>query len=258
MANDNGKNVLREIDAEACRQAKTLIRTSRFAALACLDAETYDPLVSQVNVAADSDGAPFFLISSLSSHFGALSRDSRCALLMGTPGKGDPAAYPRISVMGHAYQVKESSDMGRMRRRFLACHPKSSLYVDFADFAFWRMEPARAALNGGFGKAYDMAAAHILSAPDVCRELEPLEADAIAHMNSDHSSTVERYAVQLMNKSPGPWRIASLDCEGLDLVLGDSIARLWFDTPLARADDLRPQLMQLAQTATLAEHKEAQ
>jgi len=43
-----------------------------------------------------------------------------------------------------------------MRRRefWLKKHPKAQLYVDFADFFFWKMTVERAHLNGGFGKAY--------------------------------------------------------------------------------------------------------
>ena len=252
MVNDDKTSVLREIDDQACRQAKTLIRTSRFASLSCLDAITQSPLVSQVNVAADIDGAPVFLISSLSSHFSALGRDPRCALLLGVPGKGDPAAHPRISVMGHAYRVEQPVDIDRIRRRFLARHPKSSLYVDFADFAFWRLEPAQAALNGGFGKAYEMSADHILSAQEIFPDLDHLEAAAIAHMNSDHSDAVALFAVQSMQQKPGNWQIVSLDCEGFELMLGDKVARLWFDAPLTSQDDLRLQLTGLAQSAKQA------
>ena len=35
----------------------------------------------------------------------------------------------------------------RVRRRFLARHPKSKLYADFADFSFWRLDVARVCLS---------------------------------------------------------------------------------------------------------------
>ena len=41
-----------------------------------------------------------------------------------------------------------------MREGWLARHPKARLYVDFADFAFVRLRPEGAHLNGGFGRAY--------------------------------------------------------------------------------------------------------
>jgi heme iron utilization protein len=48
-----------------------------------------------------------------------------------------------------------------LRALWLAQHPKAQLYVDFADFAFVRLAPRGAALNGGFGKAYALDAADL-------------------------------------------------------------------------------------------------
>ena len=251
MVDEEKNSILRETDDQARRQAKALIRSARFAALACLDTKDGAPLISQVNVVVDLDGSPGFLISSLSPHFSALETHSRCALLFGAPGKGDPAAHPRVSVAGAAYRLEQPADIDRVRRRFLARHPKSALYVDFADFAFWRVEVVRVSLNGGFGKAYEMTARDILSDPADCPGLESVEADAIAHMNADHSDAVALYATGLLNQQPGQWCLVSLDSEGLDLMLGDKIVRLWFDKPLVSADELRPNLMQLAQSARL-------
>jgi len=249
MSEKTKADVLRKTDETARREAKALIRTARFAALACLDPAMHAPSVSQVNVATDIDGAPGFLISSLSPHFHALDNDSRCAMLFGTPGKGDPAAHPRVSVMGKAQRLENPNDIKRVRRRFLARHPKSSLYVDFADFAFWSLQPAHASYNGGFGKAYEMTDKDILSNVDKYSEFEQLEGDAIEHMNSDHSDTVALYATKLLNLQPGKWVLAGIDSEGLDLTLGDKVARLWFNEPLSSANDVRPRLMQLAQQA---------
>ncbi|MEL6782587.1 MAG: DUF2470 domain-containing protein, partial [Pseudomonadota bacterium] len=45
------------------------------------------------------------------------------------------------------------------------------------------------------------------------------------------------------------WRLATLDPAGMDMVLGDAVARLWFDRPLKSAEDLRPMLVLLAKRA---------
>src|SRR5690554_2728845 len=92
------KDVLRETDAEAIRLARTLVRTARFGAMAVLDPASGSPYVSRVAVASDHDGAPLILVSSLSGHTSGLMADPRCSLLLGEPGKGDPLAYPRISI----------------------------------------------------------------------------------------------------------------------------------------------------------------
>ncbi|TPV97443.1 MAG: hypothetical protein USCAAHI_03116 [Beijerinckiaceae bacterium] len=40
-----------------------------------------------------------------------------------------------------------------LKARFLAKHPKSAFYADFADFSFWRVAMDEAHLNGGFARA---------------------------------------------------------------------------------------------------------
>ncbi len=157
---------------------------------------------------------------------------------LGCDGRGDQDRYaaPRL----HRRHV---------RRRFLARHPKSELYADFGDFAFWRVAPTGASLNGGFGKAYEMAAEDITCRLDQCPGMREAEAEAIAHMNGDHADAIALYATVLLGEPAGPWRLANLDPEGLDLVQGDRSARLWFDHPLTNSAGLRTVLVQLANKA---------
>ena len=92
-----------------------------------------------MNVATDVDGSPVILTSRLSTHTANLEHDGRASILLAETGKGDPLAHPRLSVLGAFAQIeKESADEARVRRRFLARHPKSELYVGFGDFSFWR------------------------------------------------------------------------------------------------------------------------
>src|SRR3546814_7060819 len=72
------------------------------------------------------------------------------------------------------------------------------------------------------------------------------EAGAVAHMNADHAEAMGLYARAFCAAAAGPWRLAGLDPEGLDLVLGDQVKRLWFDAPLRSAEELRPLLVRLA------------
>ena len=242
-------DVLRPVDDESRRRAKTLMRLARHAALACLEPGTGAPLVSQVNIATDIDGSPCFLISQLSAHFGALENDSRCSILFGLPGKGDPAAHARITVNGRVQKVTDKTERTRIRDRFLRKHPKSELYADFGDFAFWRQEPDAASLNAGFGKAYEMSGADILVAPALVESLVEMEAGAVEHMNDDHADAIALYATVLAKQNEGNWTLSGLDPEGLDLANGDQTARLWFEPPLTGAAELRPRLVELAKHA---------
>lgn len=240
------KDPLLPVDDGARRLARGLLRTARHGALATLDPADGSPLATRTGLATDMDGAPVFLTSTLSAHTQALLADPRCSLLVGEPGKGDPLAHPRLTVTGRAERIAESTIRERLRRRYLARHPKAELYVDFPDFGFWVLRGGRASLNGGFGRAYAMTSADVLTDMSGREGLLDFEAGAVEHMNADHADAVELYARAFCAAEPGPWRLADLDPEGLDLVLGDQVRRLWFDAPITAVEDLRPLLVRLA------------
>ncbi|MEM6914414.1 MAG: DUF2470 domain-containing protein [Pseudomonadota bacterium] len=240
------KDVLRPVDDAARREAKTFLRTARHGALATLDPNSGTPMASRVSVASDAAGCPVFLISQLSGHFGALEADPRCSILLGDPGKGDPLAHARITVIGQAERL-EGDDRALMRARFLSRHPKAALYADFGDFAFWRLQIDGASYNGGFGKAYEMHREDLVTPVD--EDLNRMEAGAVEHMNDDHLDAIALYAEVLAGQRKGQWRMASFDTEGLDLTAGDAVTRIWFDPPLRAAEELRPRLVALAKRA---------
>lgn len=240
------KDVLQPVDDAARRLAGTLLRTEREAALATLEPETGWPLASRVSLATLIDGSPIFLISQLSAHFAALEADPRASLLLGTAGRGDPLAHARMTVIGRAVRTA-STERQKLRRRFLARHPKAELYADFGDFAFWRFEVERASLNGGFGKAFELKATDLVQSLDAA--FDDMEPGAVEHMNGDHGDAVRLYATALLGREEGDWRLASLDPQGLDLILGDELARLWFEPALKSPDELGPRLVELAKRA---------
>ena len=163
------EDILQPTDDEARALARALLARADYAAIAALDPETGHPLASRVALALDEDGAPVILTSKLAAHTPAIEADRRCSLLVGEPGmikeaKGDPLTHPRLTVIAEAMRVeRDSGAHARLRERWLARHPKSKLYIDFPDFAFFRLTPLRGSLNGGFGKAYELAASDILS-----------------------------------------------------------------------------------------------
>ncbi|MEO0822505.1 MAG: DUF2470 domain-containing protein [Pseudomonadota bacterium] len=240
------KSVLREVDDDARRLAGTLLRTERHAALATLEPGSGWPMASRVSMATAMEGHAVILISQLSPHFAALQADPRASLLIGSPGKGDPLAHPRMTVAVRAERTQGETRMA-LRRRFLARHPKASLYADFGDFAFWRLTVERVSLNGGFGKAYEMAGSDLVLARD--EGLEAMEESVVEHMNADHADAIGLMAERLLDAPAADWRLASLDPAGLDLVAGDRVARLWFDPPLLGAEEIRPRLVALAKKA---------
>jgi putative heme iron utilization protein len=242
------KDVIRPTDAEAVRLARTLLRMARFGALAVLSPDDGAPMASRVAVATDIDGAPLILVSALSAHTSGLSADPRCSLLLGEPGKGDPLAHPRISVACTAQRLERGSPaQQRAQWRFLSRHPKAKLYAGFGDFGWFRLEPSKASLNGGFGKAFLLTREDLLFEGSANAALANAEASAVAHMNGEHADAVAVYAQAFAGAPALDWKLTGIDAEGLDLACGDEVRRVFFDIPLKSAGEMRTALVKLAQ-----------
>jgi heme iron utilization protein len=230
--------------------AKTLLRVIRAGALATIDRNTGHPFASLVNLATDSDGSPLILISRLSTHTANLEADRRASVLLASGGKGDPLAHPRLTLIGAFRPIaREDPAEARVRRRFLARHPKAELYAGFADFSFWRLAVVSAHLNAGFARAADLEAADVMTDLAGAQNLIDAEESAVAHMNDDHADAVRLYATKLLGAEDGAWRLTGLDPEGLDLALGEATLRLPFPARVTNADALRKMVVGLAQEA---------
>jgi len=230
--------------------AKGLLRATRAAALATTDRNTGHPFASLVNVATDVDGSPLILVSALATHTANLEHDSRASVLLAASGKGDPLAHPRLTLIGSFAQMsRDDARETRLRRRFLARHPKSELYAGFADFSFWRLDVVSAHLNGGFARAADLKAADVLTDMSGADDLIAAEAGAVAHMNEDHAEAVRLYATKLLGADDGPWRLTGIDPDGLDLARGDATLRLPFPQAVMTAEQLRKAVVDLAAKA---------
>jgi len=226
-------------------EAKALLRTVRAGALATLEAESGHPFATLVTVATQIDGTPLLLLSGLSAHTQNISADARVSLLLAETGKGDPLAHPRLTLTGQAGRFEGEDG----RSRFLARHPKSALYADFPDFAFFRIVLSGGHLNGGFGKAARLSVDELLTDLAGAQDLVASEADAVAHMNEDHAEATRLYATRLLGRREGPWRVTGIDPEGCDLALAEETARLSFPSPVRDGRGLRLMLKDLAEKA---------
>jgi putative heme iron utilization protein len=237
-------------DFAPCEVAKALLRATRTGTLATIDRNSGHPFASLVNVATDADGAPLILVSKLATHTANLECDGRASLLLAEIGKGDALAHPRLTVLGTFMPVaREAADEPRIRRRFLARHPKSELYAGFGDFAFWRLAVVSAHLNGGFARAADLTAAELLTDVSDAQALLDAEPEAIAHMNADHAEACRLYATKLLGAEDGKWMCVGIDPEGLELQKGRTGLRLFFPQRVSAPGPLRVMLKQLADKA---------
>ena len=157
MANSNP---FRIVDDESRQMAEKMIAQARFGALAILQPESLVPSVSRIALATDPEGRPMSLISSLAGHTAALHANPSCALLIGEPGQtGDPLTHPRLTLHTTAQFIGRGTPQhDTLRTHYLQLRPKAKLYVDFTDFSFVVFDVSDGLLNGGFGKAWHLAA----------------------------------------------------------------------------------------------------
>ena len=126
------------------------------AALAWTDPDTGTPGISRIAFARDPEAGLLTLVSGLAPHFRALRTNPDCALMLGEAGeKGDPLTHPRLMIRAQAsFIAKDDPARPAIRDRWLTRNPKATVYIDLPDFAFVRLTPSSALLNGGFARAF--------------------------------------------------------------------------------------------------------
>jgi heme iron utilization protein len=226
-------------------EARLLLRRVRTASLGTVNRDGGGPYASVVNLATDLAGAPVIFASRLAWHTRNLLEDGRgCILASELPHSGDALTGPRVTVMG----TFEHVDAAPLRERYAAHHPAARLYLDFADFSFWRLAADTIHAVAGFGRIETMPAAEmILETPDAA-----LFESAIDHVNRDHADALRLYATKLLGAPDGDWRIGAADPDGCHLVLGDVSLRLPFEAPAPEAGPLRKAFADLAKKARAA------
>ncbi|HEX3772602.1 MAG TPA: hypothetical protein VHV30_17105 [Polyangiaceae bacterium] len=137
--------------AASCRE---LVVRSRWAILSTIAREPVGyPFGSLVAVAADAQGSPILLLSKLAEHRQNLDARSEASLLFteAIDAGDDPLAHGRATLLGPCRRV-DDAEVSSSRGLFLAAHPSASTYVDFTDFAFYRLAIEAIRFVGGFGR----------------------------------------------------------------------------------------------------------
>ncbi len=142
----------RPSDPSFATRARALVQRARTGALATHSRQQPGyPFGSVAPYAPDERGRPVFLISALALHTKNLEADPRASLLV-APAEAteDSLAAARVTLLGEARRVP-ADEAAAHRARYLERHPSAATWVDFADFAFWRLEVRGAYFVGGFG-----------------------------------------------------------------------------------------------------------
>jgi putative heme iron utilization protein len=174
-------------------QARTLVHLRSAGTLGTLSRRhPGHPFVSVMPYATDERGRPLLLISRLAMHTQNLETDPRASLLVAQAGEGeDPLALARVTLLGRAGRVDDAARPAA-RAAYLARHPRAVHWVDFEDFAFWRLDLADVYFVGGFGAmGWVEAAGYEAASAD---PLADAAADIVAHMNRDHPDALVAYA----------------------------------------------------------------
>ncbi len=136
----------------------------------------------------DDHGRPTFLISTMAMHTQNLQADPRASLLVTQPNaSGDPLGASRVTLLGKVAPLPES-EIAEARKLYLERYSNSKYWVDFEDFAFYRMEVVDVYYVGGFGvMGWVSASDYEQAKPD---PLADTAAGIIQHMNADHSDAL--------------------------------------------------------------------
>jgi heme iron utilization protein len=225
--------------------ARSLLRRSRQGALATLVPGSGDPYCSLVNVASHPDGSPILLISRLALHTRNILGDSRVSLMLDERAAGDPLEGSRIMLAGRAEQAG-GDHIELLRRRYLNAHPSAEAFVDFKDFAFFRMCPSGAHLVAGFGRILDLRPEQFLTDIVGTEALLVAEQGAVEHMNADHRDAMNLYATKLLGAEAADWACTGCDPDGMDMQAGTATLRLDFPERVTGGTELRKMLVRLA------------
>jgi heme iron utilization protein len=232
-------------DFDPARTARSLLRRSRQGALATLMAGSGDPYCSLVNVASHPNGSPILLISRLALHTQNILGDSRVSLMLDERAAGDPLEGSRIMLAGRAEEAS-GDQLAILRRRYLNAHPSAEVFVNFKDFAFFRILPTAAHLVAGFGRIVDLSPDRFLTDLTDAAALLEAEQGAVEHMNADHRDAIQLYATKLLGAAPAEWRCTGCDPDGIDMQAGMTALRLDFPRRIVTPAALRQVLKELA------------
>ncbi len=233
-------------------RARTLVHLARAGALSTLSRRhPGHPFGSVMPYAPDDQGAPLLLISGMAMHTQNLEADARASLLATQPGwTEDPIAGGRVTLMGRAARVPDR-ERGAAREAYLARHPKAAFWVDFEDFAFWRLEVTDVYFVGGFA-AMDWVTGEGYAAarPD---PLADAAEGILEHMNRDHTDALLTLARAHADAAAEEATMLSVDRLGFRVRVrsGERLhaARISFPREVTTAEECRSTLIEMIRDA---------
>jgi heme iron utilization protein len=224
-------------------RARTLVYMARIGSLSTLSRKQPGfPFGSVMPYGSDEHGRPIFLISTMAMHTHNLQADRRASLLVIQPdASGDPLGSSRVTLIGNVVPIPEL-EVAEARKLYLARYDNSRYWVDFEDFAFYRMDVLDVYYVGGFGVMGWVSAdeyGHAQSDP-----LADSAAEIVQHMNADHKD-----ALTLLARA-----FAGMESQEAEMT---SVDRLGFHVRLKTNDGMRGvRIAFLREVSSLVETRE--
>jgi len=232
--------------------ARTLVHLGRTGALSTHSRRVEGhPFGSVMPYGIEGLGQPTFLISSMAMHTQNIQADARASLLVTQPGwSGDPLAGSRVTLVGEVSRVAQG-EVAAVRADYLTRHENARFWVDFDDFAFYRMEVVDLYYVAGFGAMGWVAAAdYRAAAPDPLAEVAP---GILAHMNQDHADALVLYGKVFAGFPADAATMTGIDRMGFRLraQIGDRIQglRINFPREVRSTKEAREVLVEMVRTA---------
>jgi heme iron utilization protein len=237
-------------------RTRTLVSLASVATLSTLSRKHAGfPFGSLMPYALDAEGRPIFLISNMAVHTQNLKTDPRASLFIAqAAADADPLGAARATLIGQTEPVPER-EVAFAREQYIARHENSRYWVDFPDFAFFRLQPFDVYYVGGFGVMGWVAAEdYKLASPDPLAVAAP---DIIAHMNADHADSMILLARTHARLDASEAAMTSVDRLGFYLRLktaeGMKGTRINFLREVATAHDTRNVLVEMVRRARSGE-----
>jgi hypothetical protein len=233
-------------------RARTLVYLGRVGSLSTLSRKQPGfPFGSVMPYSFDDQGRPLFLISTMAMHTQNLGHDPRASLLITQPeAGGDPLGASRVTLLGNVLKIA-AAEIADARKLYLARYENSKYWVDYEDFAFYRMDVIDVYYVGGFGVMGWISATEYRSAgPD---PLADAAAGIMQHMNANHKDALLLLARTLAGIHAHEAAMISVDRLGFHLRLktqdGVRGARIPFLREVHTPADTRNVLVEMVQQA---------
>jgi putative heme iron utilization protein len=233
-------------------RARTLVHLERQGSLSTLSRKQPGwPFGSVMPYALDDQGRPVFLISAMAMHTQNLLGDQRASLLV-TPSmiSGDPLGAARVTLMGLTAKVAKE-EVVQIRERYLARHANAAYWVDFNDFAFFRMAIADVYFVGGFGSMGWVAVEDYETA--AVDPLADVSSDLIKEINHEQADTLLALGRFLGNEEAQQATMTAVDRLGFHLRIRSADrmqgGRIAFPSPVTQAQEVKAGLGDLVTQA---------